>query len=254
MRYFDLLPEELKHLNLNPVFLSLLPLVGELLIGIMGLFLVYQMWSQRKKLKAMYGPLSYQRIFWIGFAGIACIMSLSFNQFFRFPSFPSSFWASSSLNFLIITPEAQWPFLAPAIVGVRILLAILFTVLGFAMVLRSLQTFGLDYMTVIYLYFPEESKLQNHAIYSVLRHPAYTSIILIGLGGTFATATLYSVIFFAVIVLVFYIHIRFIEEKELVSRFGVSYQDYMKKVPAFFVRPAQILIFLRFLFKSPQNQ
>jgi len=50
-------------------------------------------------------------------------------------------------------------------------------------------------MTVTYLYFPEESKIQNHEIYSVLRHPMYAGALLLGLGGMFSTLTLYSVVF-----------------------------------------------------------
>ena len=102
-------------------------------------------------------------------------------------------------------------------------------------------------MTVIYLYFPEESKIQNHKIYSVLRHPTYTGALLVGLGGMFSTLTLYSVIFFIVYLVAFYIHIHFVEEKELIARFGPSYQGYMNKVPTFFVNPDKLGAFLGFL-------
>jgi protein-S-isoprenylcysteine O-methyltransferase Ste14 len=115
------------------------------------------------------------------------------------------------------------------------------------MMIRSLQVFGIDYMAVVYLYFPEESKIQDHKIYSVLRHPMYTGILLVGLGGMFYTFTLYSIIFFIVELSAFYIHIHFVEERELVERFGPSYQEYMKKVPAFFVRPNKLGTFLGFL-------
>ena len=115
------------------------------------------------------------------------------------------------------------------------------------MMIRSIQAFGIDYMAVIYLYFPEESKLQDHEIYSVLQHPAYTGILLIGLGGLFSTFTLYSIIFFIVELSAFCIHIHFVEEKELVTRFGASYQEYMTRVPAFFVKPNKLGTFLGFL-------
>ena len=243
MRGFDVLPAKLEYSGMGHIALSLMPLIGELLVSIIGLFLVYQMWAQRKKLKARYGPLSYQRIFFVGFAGISCIMSLSVNQFMRSLSLP----VSSPLGFLTVTPEMYWGSFGIVILWIRLFLALFFTVLAIVMVIRSLQTFGFDYMAVIYLYFPEESKLQNHEIYSVLRHPAYTSFILLGLGGTFATATLYSLLFFTVIVATFYIHVHFVEEKELIERFGSSYQEYIKKVPAFFIKPDKVKVFLKFL-------
>jgi protein-S-isoprenylcysteine O-methyltransferase Ste14 len=47
----------------------------------------------------------------------------------------------------------------------------------------------------------------------------------------------------------FFIHIHFFEEKELIQRFGYSYLDYRRKVPAFFVDPRKGGTFLRFLLR-----
>lgn len=253
MRGFDSLPGKLESSGMNRILFSFFPLIGELVVSIVGLALVYQMWFWRKRLKAAYGPLSYQHIFLVGFAGVACLMSLSVNQFICSWSFPSSFWTHSPLAFLTVLPEEYWRSFGAVISWVRIPLAVFFFGLGIAMVIRSLQTFGLDYMAVIYLYFPEESKFQNHEIYSILRHPAYTSVILIGLGGTFFTATLYSLIFFIIIVSAFFVHIHFVEEKELIARFGESYKEYMKKVPAFFIQLNKIPVLFSFLLKKPKN-
>jgi len=87
------------------------------------------------------------------------------------------------------------------------------------MIIKSLQTFGADYMSVVY---------------SVIRHPTYAGYLLFGLGGVFFTFTLYFIIFYLIFLVGFYIHTRFVEEKELIERFGSSYKEYMKKVPAFF--------------------
>ena len=113
---------------------------------------------------------------------------------------------------------------------------------------RAIQVFGVDYMAVVYLYFPEESHIQENEIYSVLRHPAYASLLIIALGGTFHTFTILSIAAFLAFLLGFYVHIYLVEEKELIQRFGDSYKSYQKKVPAFFIRPKDINIFLRFLF------
>jgi protein-S-isoprenylcysteine O-methyltransferase Ste14 len=251
---FDSIPGIAKSNGTSSVLLSLFPLIGEIIVCAVGLVLVYQMWFWKDKLKAKYGPLSYQHIFLVGFAGISCLLSLSINLFIHYWSFSSLFWINSPLKFLTIPPEGYFYSSGVIVFWARMVLSVFFSVFGIIMMIRALQTFGFDYMTVIYLYFPEESKIQNHEIYSVLRHPAYAGALLIGLGGMFSTLTLYSVVFFLVYLLAFYIHIHFVEEKELLARFGPSYQEYMKKVPAFFVSPNKIGILLDFLLGRSNNR
>ena len=244
---FDSIPGMAKSSAINPILLSFFPLIGELIICVVGFVLAAQMWFWRDWLKAKYGRSSYLHIFPVGFAGISCVLSLSVNPFIHFWSFSSFFWISSPLKFLTITPEGYLQSIGTAVSLTKMVLSVFFSGLGLTMMIRSVQMFGFDYMTVIYLYFPEESKIQNHTIYSVLRHPAYTGAMLIGLGGMFSTLTLYSVFFFIVYFLAFFTHIHFVEEKELIARFGPSYQEYMKKVPAFLVKPDKLGVFLGFL-------
>ena len=244
---FDSIPSMAKFSDTNPFLLSLFPLIGESIVCVVGFVLAAQMWFWRDWLKNKYGQFSYLRIFSVGFTGIACVLSLSVNLFIHYWSFSSSFWISSPLRFLTIPLEGYFYALGTVVFWVKIALSVILSVLGITMIIRSVQTFGFDYMTVIYLYFPEESKIQNHKIYSVLRHPAYTGALIIGLGGMFSTLTLYSVIFFLVYLAGFYIHVHFVEEKELIVRFGSSYQEYMKKVPAFFVKPSKLGVFFGFL-------
>ena len=244
---FDSIPGMAQSRGINPILLSLFPLIGELIVCIVGLVLVYQMWFWRDWLKNKYGRFSYQHIFPVGFTGIACVLSLSVNLFIHYWSFSPSFWISSPFKFLTIPLEGYCYALGTIVLWAKMALSVFFLGLGLTMIIRSLQTFGFDYMTVLYLYFPEESKIQDHKIYSVLRHPTYTGALLIGLGGTFSTFTLYSVIFFIVYFVAFCIHIHFVEEKELIERFGSPYQEYMKEVPAFFVKPNKLGVFFGFL-------
>jgi protein-S-isoprenylcysteine O-methyltransferase Ste14 len=116
------------------------------------------------------------------------------------------------------------------------------------MVIRALQIFGFDYMAVIYLYFPEESELQDHEIFSLLRHPTYSAAILMCLGGVIINQNIYTFIFWIIYYLGFYIHIHLVEEKELIQRFGDSYLNYRKEVPPFFVKPRNYYRFLKFVF------
>jgi len=103
-------------------------------------------------------------------------------------------------------------------------------------------------MALMYLYYPEESDLQRQQIYSILRHPSYFGLILISLGGLFLRFSFYSIMSFLLVLIGFYIHITFVEEKELIERFGNTYLDYKKEVPSLFVKPRHLKLFLKFLF------
>lgn len=232
------IPGLLKSSGINAILLSFVPLIGILLILIIGFSLVYQMWAKKELMKAKYGPLAYNHIFPLGFFGVSSILSISIYLFINYWSFSPAFWMDSPLRFLTVSPDIFW---------LKLILASIFALTGLTMIIRALQTFGLDYMAVVYLYFPEESKIQKHKIYSVLRHPTYAGALMIALGGMFFTLTIYSVIFFIVLLSGFYIHIHFVEEKELLTRFGKSYKEYMKKVPAFFVRLNKIGVLINFL-------
>jgi protein-S-isoprenylcysteine O-methyltransferase Ste14 len=104
----------------------------------------------------------------------------------------------------------------------------------------------LDYMTVVYLYFPEESEIVDHEIYSVARHPTYLGGVLLAIASLVFRFTVYSIVLSIMTYLVFRLQVRR-EEKELVDRFGDSYRNYMKRVPALYVRLRDIPTYLRFL-------
>jgi protein-S-isoprenylcysteine O-methyltransferase Ste14 len=247
MMGFDTLPVVFGLKGASPLLLALSPLAGELIVCVLGFALVWQMWFWKEKLKAKYGALAYQSILLVGFAGISCVLSLALNMFVHYWWFSRPFWMFSPLKSLVLPLEWFLPFARVETAVFRLLLAFFFTVTGFTLIIRSLFTFGFDYMSVLYLYYPQESKVQNHAIYSILRHPTYTGALLIGLGGMFYIFTLYSVIFYLVLLAGFCIHIHFVEERELIVRFGQSYMEYMKQVPAFIVKPAKLRDFLAFL-------
>jgi protein-S-isoprenylcysteine O-methyltransferase Ste14 len=228
--WFDSLPET--HASSPLAFLA--PLLGVLVVGPFGFLMVFQMWLWRDRLKARYGALSYQRIFLVGVTGVICVLSLAINVFIPFWSFAPSFWAGSLLGSPL---DSHAGALAAAVFWARMALALLLSATGVAMMIRSLLTFGFDYMTVVYLYFPEESRIQENRIYSVLRHPMYAGGLTLALGGMFFTFTPYSLVFFLLFLCGFYAHVHFVEEKELILRFGAPYGKYMKDVPAFFIRP-----------------
>ena len=144
--------------------------------------------------------------------------------------------------------ETYFGNVGPLIFYLKDVLVVFLSIIGLLMCTRAIQVFGFDYMVVLYLYFPEESKVQENEIYSVLRHPTYAGALLIALGGAFFTFTLLSFVTYVLFLVGFYLHVYFVEEKELIQRFGDSYRIYRQKVPAFFINPNNLRIFLCFLF------
>lgn len=246
---FDTLPATLASSGVSAILLSFFPLFGVLLVAGAGFFLAWQMWLWRDYLRSRYGPTSYQRAFPFGLGGVVLILTVAVNQYLPYYTFAPAFWAASPLQFVATPLETYLGVAAPAIFYIKDALGAILSVMGLLMIARAILVFGLDYMTVVYLYFPEESKIQRSEIYSVLRHPTYAGLLTIGLGGTLINFTLLSFVAFLVFLAGFYLHIHFVEEKELIRRFGDSYRDYRRRVPAFFVGPRRIGTLLGFLLK-----
>jgi protein-S-isoprenylcysteine O-methyltransferase Ste14 len=247
---FDSLPAILASSGINEIILSFFPLVGVIIMESVGFLFVWQLWFLRDRLKAKYGPTSYQRVIFVGFAGIVWVLTVAVNQYIPYYLFAQDFWASSSVQVVGTSLETFLGNTAPAVFYVKEVLALILFVFGLLTLVRAIQVFGVDYMAVVYVYFPEESKIQENAIYSILRHPTYAGVLLIALGGAFFTFTLLSFAAYLILLTGFYIHIYLVEEKELIKRFGNSYREYQNKVPAVFVNPKNIGTFLRFLFKQ----
>ncbi|MGH8806435.1 MAG: methyltransferase family protein [Noviherbaspirillum sp.] len=80
-----------------------------------------------------------------------------------------------------------------------------------------------------------EGRFTTAGLYGVVRHPQYTGIMLAVFGQIVHWPTIITLALFPVIVLV-YVRLAYKEEKEMISRFGPAYQDYMRQVPMFFPR------------------
>lgn len=231
----------------NPISI-IFPLLGILLLEIIALLLVYQFWLWRDRLKAKYKQKSYQKIIFVGFGGITMMMALAFNNLTPIIMVNPEL-VENSLFYYFFSP------LTSIIAGnwvifdiLRYIIGIMILLIGIMTMVRSLLTFGMDYMALVYLYFPEESEVQNYDIYSILRHPAYSGVILVCFAGFIINLSLFNLIYFVIFIFGFSIHIIFVEEKELIQRFGESYDTYRRSIPAIFVRPRNWKIFFKFLF------
>ena len=74
----------------------------------------------------------------------------------------------------------------------------------------------------------EGKKLKEHFLYSIVRHPIQTGVLM----GVWSTAYMSMTQFIMSIGLTFYIVVGlYFEEKSLISHFGDTYLDYKKRVP-----------------------
>ena len=242
----DIIPRVFYDIPLLVTIEPFVPILGSIFIGALALWMIWGLWNKKDQMKEIHGELAYQKMIPRGATGVALVISLVFYSFTSIRSLPPGppvndltiQWSQSLLPLIGIAPDIE--------IGIRIILSIPIVILGILTVRSAMFTFGIDYMMVAYLYFPEESEIQEHEIYSVIRHPTYLAGILFGVAGLFSRFSVYSILTCLVIFLVFRLQI-WKEEKELVERFGEGFIEYQKKVPALVVRPSKIRSYFRFL-------
>lgn len=122
-----------------------------------------------------------------------------------------------------------------------------FVVVGAVLWGRAIFIFGADNLAMLYVYFPEEGRMVQSSIYSLIRHPLYAALIHLGIGLALLNGNWFAVTFALFMPLGLTGWLRLVEEKELLERFGEGYTDYRRKVPAFWPRLRDVGKFLRFL-------
>jgi protein-S-isoprenylcysteine O-methyltransferase Ste14 len=201
-------------------------LIAEIVLGGLGFLLLYLFFLNRQGFKARYGPLAYSRAASrFGFPGVTIIGSvIAHIRYLPGPGIPHFGW-------YFIVPGLGWALIVVA------------TLLG----LRTVLTFGVDNLTMLYVYFPEESQLVNHKIYNILRHPAYAALQWIAFGLALLNGNWFALACAMIFSLGLWGWVHFVEEKELIRRFGPSYADYRKGVPAFWPGLRDLKGFFEFL-------
>ena len=223
------------------------PIFGVGIIEFLGFLLVYLFWKKKDKLLEKLANKAYQKALVYALIGIPWIIILMIHIYFPIDLIiPIS--SMDSITKLLSRSITE------IFVGVNILDITIRSIFGFFLlfvglrtIFRTLSIFGLDYMGLVYVYYPEESEVQHHEIYSIIRHPTYFALFTLALGGVFIRFSLYSIIFYGMLICGLMIHVLYVEEKELIIRFGDSYRDYQKKVPAILLRPKDIGKFMKFL-------
>ena len=245
----DSLPRIFPDFRILQIFAAFTPVFGSLCIVIVGFLIVYNFWRVREKKLNKSKEKAYQTSFIFVATGIPMVISVVIHSFF--PSdFIIPYQNTESLSWFFAHPLTDsLSEYSLIFFYLRLFFFLVFLGLGIIVAFKSLKTFGIDYMALIYVYYPEESTLQNHEIYSILRHPTYHGLLLLGIGGIFLRFSIYSFIFFLIFFIGINLHLKFVEEKELIRRFGESYRNYKKDVPAFFVKWKNLKKYLRFIFR-----
>lgn len=78
----------------------------------------------------------------------------------------------------------------------------------------------------------QERKLALDGPYARIRHPQYVGFVLVMFGFLMQWPTLLTLIMFPILI-VMYIHLAKVEEKEMLQEFGAPYQQYLNTTPRF---------------------
>ncbi len=224
----------------------ILPFFGILILSGISSILLSGVWKKRDEMRERYGALAYQKILPRGLTGIALVVSLITHTLTSVSDLPPT----PPLNSLTVELSRSMLSLLGVAYSIdmviRIILGIIILTIGMLTLMSALMTFGIDYMAIVYLYFPEESNIQQNEIYSVLRHPTYFGILLLGTAAFMFQLSVYSV--FTLIMLFVIIRLQIArEERELVERFGQAYIEYRDSIPALHIPLRKMRAFFRFL-------
>ncbi|MFX0061762.1 MAG: methyltransferase family protein [Candidatus Hermodarchaeota archaeon] len=252
----DFTPRYFPTINWLTMLEPFFPYLGSSIAIIGGLYLVHQTWYRKEKYLAEDKERAYQKTVKFTFTGIPMVFIGTLHAFLPVtkvplnlisipsPINPITSFLSTSI-FQLIVQNLGTPFFDDFLI--RFILSSFFFILGLTTAFRSINVFGIDNAALVYLYYPEESKIVDHKIYSIVRHPLYVSVLNFALSAMMSQFSLYSIGIFVIWIIAFAHHIFFVEEKELIERFGEDYLKYKETVPALLIRPKNWGKYLRFL-------
>ena len=188
---------------------------SQIVVIALGFILLRLFFTQKKVYQEKYKELAYRTAFaHYGIPGLAIIMAaVAHAAYMNGPFVPLGWW-----TVVFITLGIWW------------------LIVGATLWARSIFAFGFDNLALFYVYYPEEGKFVDSNIYSILRHPVYAGALRVIIGLALLNGNGNSIAFILFAPLGLFGWIRLVEEKELIERFGPSYLDYRKHVPAFWPR------------------
>ena len=199
---------------------------SQIVIMVLGYLLLSHFFTRKKILIEKYEEMAYQQAF----------------VRFVVPGLAVIFAALAHITYMNGPKFTQ-----PTITTTLSLFGWFLVIIGSILWIRSVLTFGLDYITMIYTYFPEDGRIINSSIYSILRHPMYAGTLHIGIGLACLNMGIYALTFAVLLPLGVSGWILLVEEKELLERIP-DYAEYRKNTPAFWPKIKNIPAFFKFLF------
>jgi protein-S-isoprenylcysteine O-methyltransferase Ste14 len=199
---------------------------SQVLVIALGYLVLSQFFSRRQAYKEKYKDLAYRNAFaHYGFPGLALVLSaVAYAGYMDGPFVPRGWW---TIIFLVL----GWFMLC----------------IGAMIWIRGVFTFGADNLAMLYVYYPEEGQIINSSIYGILRHPVYAGVLRMAIGLALLNGNANALAFAVLMPIGITGWIRLVEEKELIERFGQSYLEYRKRVPALFPKWRNIGAFVKFL-------
>jgi protein-S-isoprenylcysteine O-methyltransferase Ste14 len=251
---FQLVADSLPRILSNVVFFQIIapftPIFGSLIVLLIGFILVYSFWRNRDRYLTKFGELAYQKAFKFVVTGVPMVITVIIHSFFP-TDFIVPYQDNQNLSWYLGTPITEIFFTSSIICfSIGLSCCVLFVGLGMAVVRKALKIFGIDYMGLVYVYYPNESTLQDHEIFSILRHPTYHTLMLFSIGSIFLRFSIYSITYFLIFIIGINLHLKLVEEKELIQRFGERYIKYKENVTAFLVRFKDLKKYYRIIFKK----
>ena len=249
--FFMLIMDGIFRIFLSGDFLIIIspfgPILGVGIIEFIGFLLVYLFWKKKDKLLQKLANKAYQKALIYALIGIPWIITLMIHIYFPIDLIIPISSMDSITKLLSRSITELFVGFNILDIAIRSIFGLILLFVGVGTVFRTLSVFGMDYMGLVYVYYPEESEVQHYEIYSIIRHPTYFALFTLALGGVFFRFSLYSIIFYTMIICGLMIHIYYVEEKELINRFGDSYREYQKRVPAILIKPKDLGRFIKFL-------
>jgi protein-S-isoprenylcysteine O-methyltransferase Ste14 len=206
----------------NLFFSGIYHLIISILMIIPFAYITINAEKVRNKYRNKFGKLAYQRLFYryiiyqnvFGNTSRYCRILLKTDYLLpAFITFPSHFLTNTLFPIYLALP-----------------LGLLLLIFGLLLWNPS-KEFNVDLHMYVYLIFPEDSRIVESEIYSIIRHPKYLAECLFAIGIGFLANNLIA-LFFSFFHVIPMLSLIVIEDRELKRRLGEKFLRYKEKVPA----------------------
>jgi protein-S-isoprenylcysteine O-methyltransferase Ste14 len=199
---------------------------SQIIIIALGFIVMSLFFSRKQGYREKYGDLAYRKAFaHYTMPGLALILAaVTHAAYMNGPFVPRGWWT-------IVLLGLGWFMLC----------------IGALLWIRGVFALGTDHLAMVYVYHPEEGRIDKAGIYGILRHPVYAGVLRVGIGLAFLNGNANSIAFAILMPLGLTGWVYLVEEKELIERSGGSYLDYRRSTPAFWPYPRDLGTFLKFL-------